>query len=274
MFPVRLGLKASCDPIQVASRLTYQPEIFEFYTSEHDFTPQGLKMLRDAIETVKMSGVKHIILHQPMKYQGQFLELVAHPAHKPELVSFINETTKTLLELANAFDCKVLVHGSYDLREKDLLDPFETLKDAQDYLFSRIDALWQLGGNRIMFENGISNLFSFGYPDFDQVLLQKGYPLAYDISHAFIFLNRDNVALQRSLSTLKKNIVHYHLVDSFGKRHDSLPLGQGKVDWAKLLPLLNSRATSIYEINLANVTNPKEQVASHAYLKRLVQELN
>ena len=44
MFPVRLGLKASCDPIQVASRLTYQPEIFEFYTSEHDFTPQGLKM--------------------------------------------------------------------------------------------------------------------------------------------------------------------------------------------------------------------------------------
>lgn len=98
--------------------------------------------------------------------------------------------------------------------------------------------------------------------------------MAYDISHAFIFLNRDNVALQRSLSTLKKNIVHYHLVDSFGKRHDSLPLGQGKIDWAKLLPLLNSRATSIYEINLANVTNPKEQVASHAYLKRLVQELN
>ncbi|MEQ3498115.1 sugar phosphate isomerase/epimerase, partial [Enterococcus cecorum] len=45
-------------------------------------------------------------------------------------------------------------------------------------------------------------------------------------------------------------------------------------DWAKLLPLLNSRATSIYEINLANVTNPKEQVASHAYLKQLVQELN
>lgn len=30
MFPIQLGLKASCAPEQVASRLKYHPDVFEF----------------------------------------------------------------------------------------------------------------------------------------------------------------------------------------------------------------------------------------------------
>ena len=33
-----LGLKSSVDPNQVESRLKHQPSVFEFYTSEEDFT--------------------------------------------------------------------------------------------------------------------------------------------------------------------------------------------------------------------------------------------
>lgn len=33
MFPIQLGLKASCDLEQMESRLKYHPDVFEFFTS-------------------------------------------------------------------------------------------------------------------------------------------------------------------------------------------------------------------------------------------------
>ena len=136
-----------------------------------------------------------------------------------------------------------------------------------------MDHFCHIGKDYIMFENGISKLYSYGNPDFDHLLAEKGYPLAYDISHAFIYLHGDNEALQQSLKTLKDHIVHYHLVDSLGETHNSLTLGHGKIDWAKALPLFNETASIIYEINLKDLTNPVEQLESHAYLKQIAQNL-
>lgn len=167
----------------------------------------------------------------------------------------------------------MLVHGSYELEEAELLEPFASIEDARQYLFSRMDHFCHIGKDYIMFENGISKLYSYGNPDFDRLLAQKAYPLAYDVSHAFIYLHGDNEALQQSLKTLKDHIVHYHLVDSLGQTHDSLTLGHGKIDWAKALPLFNETASSIYEINLKDLTNPVEQLESHAYLKQIAQNL-
>lgn len=273
MFPIQLGLKASCAPEQVASRLKYHPDVFEFFTSETDFTTDGLKQLEEAIKKVKSSGVKTIVLHHPMKYHGNRLELVAHPQNNAELVNFIDFSTQKLLDLAKTYHSKVLVHGSYELEEAELLEPFDSIEEARKYLFTRMDHFCHIGKDHIMFENGISKLYSYGNPDFDHLLAEKGYPLAYDVSHAFIYLHGDNKALQKSLKTLKDNIVHYHLVDSLGETHDSLTLGHGKIDWAKALPLFNEKASSIYEINLKDLTNPFEQLESHAYLKQIAQDL-
>lgn len=268
-FQIRLGLKGSTSDTQIESRLIHNPEIFEFYTSEADFSQEGLEHLARAIDKVKSAGVSDIIIHHPMKYKGKFMELVAHPSNNAELVDFINDSTKSLLDIAEEKDCKVLVHGSYEMREDDLMAPFNSLEEAQAYLFSRMDAFWELGKDRIMFENGITPLFSFGDPDFDQELVRRGYPLAYDVSHAFISLSGNNAALQKSLALLKNQTVHYHLVDSMGKTHDSLTLGQGKIDWKAALPFFNEKASSIYEIVLKDQENPQEQLDSHGYLMKI-----
>ena len=86
-------------------------------------------------------------------------------------------------------------------------------------------------------------------------------------------MHGDNKALQRSLDHLKSSIVHYHLVDSMGLTHDSLPLGIGKIDWAPVLKRLNPTATSIYEINLHDQRDCKEQVASHRYLTAIAKQV-
>lgn len=266
---MRLGLKSNADPDQIESRLKHQPSVFEFYTSEEDFTKEGLYRLEKGIRKVKDANIRDIILHHPMFYQGQMLELVAKTDCHPKLVDFIDFSTRKLLDLATKYDVQVLVHGSYEKQTLDFIADYQSLAEATEVLWQRLDTYQELGKNHIMFENSISPLFYFGDETLDNKIFDRQYRLAYDVSHAFISLKGDQAALEKSLDRLKNHIVHYHLVDSMGQEHDSLPLGQGAINWKRVVPLLNPQATSIYEIDLADMLVPKEQLESHTYLQQL-----
>lgn len=266
---MRLGLKSSADPNQVESRLKHQPSVFEFYTSEENFTKEGLSGLEQGIRRVKDAGIRDIILHHPVFYRGEMLELVAKADCHPQLVDFIDYSTRTLLDLAAKYDIQVLVHGSYEKQTHAFIADYRSLAEATEVLWQRLDTYQDLGKDRIMFENSISPLFCFGDRELEREIFKRGYRLAYDVSHAFIALKGNQEALEESLAYLKDHIVHYHLVDSKGQEHDSLPLGQGSIDWKRVIPLLNPKATGIYEIDLADMLDPKEQLASHAYLQQL-----
>lgn len=43
MKNIDLGLKASSQSEQLKNRLSYRPNVFEFYTDEDDFTKEGIK---------------------------------------------------------------------------------------------------------------------------------------------------------------------------------------------------------------------------------------
>lgn len=124
-----------------------------------------------------------------------------------------------------------------------------------------------------MFENSISPIFYYGDEKEDLYIFEKGYRLAFDTSHCFIKNHGSNEKLLTSMKRLKEHVVHYHLVDSMGETHDSLPLGKGKIDWEKALPLMNDDATSIYEIILKDQRDASEQIASHEYLLSLADKL-
>ena len=109
MFKPILGLKASADPQQLASRLRYKPEVFEFYTSQDDFSKEGLKRLAEAILQVQDQATRRIVLHQPMKYQGEFLEMITPQEILPETYYFLEKSTNDLLELAFDHDCQIIL---------------------------------------------------------------------------------------------------------------------------------------------------------------------
>lgn len=268
---VLLGLKASADPLQLASRLQYKPDVFEFYTSEKDFTSEGIKRLQAGIEEVKATTA-NIILHHPMLYQGDFLELIVPEHSHPMLYKFLMSSTEQLLTLAHDYTIQVLVHGSYGQQTEKFLALYPDLASATHYLYQKLDEFQAWGQELIMFENSISPLFYFGEAASDEFIFQKNYRLAYDTSHALIKLKGNQTAFLSSLARLKEHIVHYHLVDTLGKEHDSLTLGEGITDWEQVISLLNPSATSIYEIDLADLTNPQEQIQSHEYLKKLLHK--
>lgn len=265
MLP-QLGLKGSRDPRQINDRLQYHPTTYEFYTDTTDFTDDGYRELKDAVQYVQSQGVQNIIIHHPMVYGRFHTDLIAPENKFPQLYRFIEESTEMLIRIATDLDIQCLVHGSYAKETPFFIQQYPTVEDAQQAAFQRLDRFKDMGGNHIMFENSISPIFSYGNPTSEAEILSHHYRLVFDTSHCFIYVHGDNQKLQASLRHLHDDIVHYHLVDSMGVHHDSLPLGQGKIDWAATLPLLNQTATSIYEINLKNNDDCREQLASHHYL--------
>ena len=266
---IDLGLKASTKFSQIKDRLQYQPEVFEFYTDENDFTSEGLKRLEYDIEWVKNEATDKIILHHPMKYRGIATELVAPESNCPQLYHFIEQSSLDLLQLAKKHHVQTLIHGAYARQTQHFISMYPSLSKAEEALFERLDHFKKLGGKNVMFENSISPLFAYGYPVDEEKILAHHYRLAFDVSHCFIKTHGDNQALINSLQNLKDDVVHYHLVDSMGQAHDSLPVGDGKIDWKRVLPCLNPQATNIFEIKLADENNATEQVASYHYLKDL-----
>ncbi|MCC4404683.1 sugar phosphate isomerase/epimerase family protein [Limosilactobacillus reuteri] len=270
MFLPQLGLKGSSQLDQINDRLQYNPLAYEFYTDANDFTDEGYQRLYDAIQYVKDAGIKNIILHHPMKFQDHHSEVVAPEKQYPDLYRFIEFTTEKLLYLADDLDVQVLVHGGYAGPEsRYFVSLYPSVEDARNAVYQRLDRFADAGGEYIMFENSIAPVFAYGDPLQEDEILAHNYRLAFDTSHCFIELHGNNQKLASSLEHLKDRTVHYHLVDSMGKTHDSLTLGTGKIDWANVLPHLNPVATSIYEINLHDQNNCREQIDSHNYLLKL-----
>lgn len=275
MYSPLLGLKGSSNRQQIDDRLQFHPDVYEFYTDANDFTPEGYRHLDEAVQYVQSKGITNIVIHHPMVFKQWHSEVVAPEKDFPELYRFIETSTEQLINLAKKRNIQVLVHGGYAGEEvQQMVDLYPNVEAARQAVYSRLDRFAKAGGNHIMFENSIAPVFAYGHPAQEDEILAHNYRLAFDTSHCFIEMHGDNKALQASLKHLRDHVVHYHLVDSMGQTHDSLQLGKGKIDWAPVLKLLNPKATSIYEINLKDQSNCREQVASHRYLIKIAQELN
>ncbi|MEE8824607.1 xylose isomerase-like TIM barrel [Lentilactobacillus sunkii] len=268
MFPY-LGLKASTNQRQIDERLQYHPQVFEFFTTSDDVTPQGLDHLQQMIEYVQKSGVEHIVMHHPMKFNGQHNEVSVNPDTDRKQYQFMMNSSKALIEVAQQSGTQLLIHGGYNQPVSEILGKFGSISAGRKIVLERLDYFKSLGSSNVMFENSISPLFDFGDPQVESEVLKHHYRLCYDTSHGFIVLHGDNQKLQESMSRLRGQIVHYHFVDSMGQFHDSLTLGKGAIDWQPLKPLVNRNATNIFEINLQDQFDCREMLESYKYLKKV-----
>lgn len=274
MYSPLLGLKGSSDLQQIDDRLQYHPDVYEFYTNADDFTPDGYRHLDEAVQYVQAKGIHRIVIHHPMVYKQWHSEVVAPEKEFPELYRFIETSTEQLITLAKKRNIQILVHGGYSGSEvQEMVNLYPNVESARQAVYKRLDRFAKAGGQQIMFENSIAPVFAYGHREQENEILSHNYRLAFDTSHCFIEMHGDNQALQASLKHLRDHVVHYHLVDSMGQTHDSLQLGQGKIDWGPVLKLLNPNASSIYEINLRNQWDCREQVDSHRYLTKIAKEL-
>lgn len=267
---VRLGLKAGAATEQLLDRLRYRPEFFEFYTQAADLEGEAFKKFKQAVTFVQRAVTPNVIIHHPMQYQGRHLDQLLDPVRQPEAYQFLQRSTDQLINLAYETGAKLLVHGGYGGQEtQQLISEYPSLSAARETVFNRLDQLIAAGHGRVMIENGITPSFMYGDPQLDEQIIQHQWPLVCDVSHVFIGLHGDMDLTALTLKRLRPLIQHYHLVDSMGQQHDSLPLGRGRVDWNRVLPLLNPGASMIYEVPDATDATCRNMLESYHYLRGL-----
>lgn len=268
MMP-NLGLKASTSLEQTNERLQYHPSVFEFFTDAHDMTPNGLTHLEEMIKYVQSTGINHIVIHHPMNYDHHHNEVAVSALKDTAGYQFMMSSAEALIEIAIRLNVQVLIHGGYSDKDS-VVKSYGDFKTARKVIFARLDYFQKMGGNHVMFENSISPTFDYGDEDVEETVIAHHYRLCYDMSHGFIVLHGDNDKLVKSVARLAPQTVHYHFVDSMGQYHDSLELGKGKVDWQRVMKVVNPKATNIYEIDLADQNDSREMRASHDYLTNLL----
>lgn len=269
---MQLGLKASTDERQIDNRLMHHPDVFEFHLTDDDFTPAGWAHFQQMVAKVQ-AVVPKVVFHHPMKWHGIRCELCVNKLAFPQLYDFVMASSSQLIAYAQQVHAVALIHGGYALHpgEHDFASDWPDLATAQKVVLGRMVDFAAMAPDNVVFENSLLPIFAYGDPAFEERLLQLQLPLAYDVSHAFIYVHGDNNKLIASMRHLRPFVRHYHLVDSLGQHHDSLVLGQGAINWKRVLHAMNSNASLIYEINLADQLDCSEMLASHWYLEGLAQ---
>ncbi len=187
MFPY-LGLKASTNQRQIDERLQYHPQVFEFFTIEADVTSDGLDHLKNMIDYVQNSGVAHVVIHHPMKFEGVHNEVSVDPNTNPKQYQFMMTSSKNLIQIAKQFGIQLLIHGGYNQPVSKIIQQFGSIQAGRKIVFERLDYFKSFGESNVMFENSISPLFDFGDSTVEQAVVEHQYRLCYDTSHGFIVL--------------------------------------------------------------------------------------
>jgi len=235
-----IRLKTDTKEICIKNRLKYKPEIIEFHLEEHDL--KDIELLEGKIEQVKKAGAK-VYLHHPMRVNGKFLDIISRDE---EVKNYYDWSSKILGELCEIHDIHCVVHGNYADSDSSVINEENTEKVKY-----RIQQILTLkGSDKFLWENSVTGVFSNKNEQLiDKIVSPLNLPLAVDISHTFISLKGNNEKLEKILIETKPYAKYYHVVDSLGESHDSLPLGKGKIDWEMVKPYIKD-CPFIFEIGL------------------------
>ncbi len=236
-----IRLKSAINQNQLQDRLLYDPEIIELHLTEKNLHHPN--EIVSTIQFLKARGIR-VYLHHPMKHHGRFLDIISSDQ---EMRQFYNWSCELLASICRQEQIKCIVHCHYSQSESsefiDKTNRYETRK--------RIEEILRMCETSFLWEDTTQGIFSAqNLHLLDEIIRPLHLPLNIDISHSFIALKGNNRALQQHLKTYASYAQYFHLVDSLGVEHDSLPLGKGKINWEMVKPFVGD-TDFIFEIDLS-----------------------
>lgn len=232
-------LKSNLSDQSLQNRLQYNPEIIELYLDENDLLDTS--RLVEKIRFLQSLNIR-VYLHQPSTHNGVYLDILSEDE---DMRNYYYETSKILSTICHNENIHSVIHAHYVNTVSSNSDKQSTIKMRR-----RIQDILDFASDRFVWEDTIHGIFSFDNPYLlDELIRPLDLPLNIDVSHSFIACRGDNGKLQQILESTQKHAKYFHLVDSMGEKHDSLPLGEGKIDWKMVKPYVMDK-DFIFEINL------------------------
>jgi len=243
----KVGVKSRWDDKQLKSRITLtpKPEIIEIYLRKGDLENQFDK-INKAVSKLKDFKV---MIHQPAPdfYKGKRISLASLDKEENDnavecyrkIAEICRKHKNVIGYIAHAYSWRA------EPKQNDKMRLMENLfKVKSEYLF---------------LENHVHNLHS----DADEIIsVMKKVGLAQhcvDISHLYLKY-KDSKKVLDAVKKIKKFCkVYFHANDSDGK-DDSLEIGTGKIDFSKIIELVDF---GVLEIENKNEEKPLELIRSY-----------
>ncbi|WP_199613850.1 TIM barrel protein [Paenibacillus alkalitolerans] len=259
-----IRLKTNLTNKAIQDRLQYDPEIIELHLEAADLNAPS--RLLEVIRLFKERGIK-VFLHHPAKINGKFLDILSSD---PEVQSYYWQSSRILADICQEEKIRCVIHAHYSGTESSTHVSAHQTRRMKD----KIDEILSFGQGIFLWEDTIEGLFSYSNPYLiEDLIAPLKLPLNIDVSHAFISLRGDNHKLKHVLERTAPFVRYFHLVDSLGIGHDSLPLGQGAIDWEMVIPYTENH-DFIFEIGLSgDHTDCRLMVESAAYYTNLLQQV-
>lgn len=235
-----IRLKAAIDQEQIQDRITYHPDIIELHLTEKNL--QNPNEMVSYIRLLKAMGIR-VYLHHPMKHHGRYLDIISS---SPEMRKFYDWSCELLAFICRKEHIKCIIHCHYSNSESTIMDKANRYETRR-----RIEEILHICDRSFLWEDTTQGIFSAQNPHLLTEIVQPLHlPLNIDISHSFIALKGNNRALEQHLETYTPYANYFHLVDSLGTEHDSLPLGKGNINWKMVKPFIGD-TDFIFEIDLS-----------------------
>ncbi|MFA6073291.1 MAG: hypothetical protein WC758_04220 [Candidatus Woesearchaeota archaeon] len=232
-----IGLKSAIIENELSLRLAENPTLMEFHLFPEDLFSNRSKLEKNIVE-LKKKGIK-IFLHMPFP-ENKSCWLGSKDT--TEVFKVLN----SLGSICKQYDIKAIVHVGIalpEISEDELINNIKKLKEYYDYFY---------------FENAILN-FSDTYEILRIGKAAQIKNMCIDVSHLYIFY-KDNDKLINHIKVMQENFnTYFHLSDSDGQK-EGLVIGSGKIDFDKILPLVN---LGIIEVINSNESKAEEMINSY-----------
>lgn len=181
-----------------------------------------------------------VIVHAPEKYHNGAI-LDAGSIDKGRRVRAL-ETLESTIDLAVQLKAKyVIVHPGGVFRDrrhipaKSLVDTITGLKSYAD---DRVELLLENMPYYYRNQGELWHSCLFNWPqDIQGILEQTGLHMCLDICHAKLFCNVTGLPFNQVIKTLLPYARHIHISDAAGDAGEGLQIGDGGIDWGRLLEL-------------------------------------
>jgi len=221
--------------------LKFNPKILEFHFSDSDLNLE----LNEKFE-------QKLIVHCYEYFERKLLDIVSlketNQVHsKEKSIELIQKAIDKTISLNENFTGKptLIVHpGGYSLNESTTSDVEKMqnmiVESVEELDFKNIDFLlenmppyaWFFGGR------WNSNVF-LSSNDMIKYCNETKLKICYDLCHSQLYCNKLGINIIDELTKISSFVDHFHLSDAEGVDGEGLQIGEGDMDFEKIIPILN-----------------------------------
>lgn len=212
--------------------LGFEPKVFEFHLSDKD--------LDEEVPRGKFG--QEVVVHAPEYMHRLYLNPATENEEERKIaIKTLQRSIQVAEQLAESFagPAKLVIHpcGVTLQPATDAARLLEIFKDTLSQLKTgSVELLpenmpprpWVFGGE------WVGNIFLLD-EEIKRFLDQTGYKMCFDTSHAALACNAAGYDLIKMVRELKPYIRHLHVSDASGIGDEGLQIGEGAIDWAKIL---------------------------------------